>query len=145
MFAPPDDEMAAPALVPTTAPPDPMPDGAQAGPSGQPTNRLNQLEALLQSPAQLGEAQARDTMLDATRRLTAVSESQVVDERRAGRRPRIVAEKGVWYREIQGWSTTPMRQILLSMAVWGAALEAVHDHLWAGHQGVKNTLQRLEK
>lgn len=51
----------------------------------------------------------------------------------------------MWYQKINGNSTTPEQQILLEEAVQGEALGMVHDHLWAGHQGIKNTQQRHKR
>lgn len=53
-------------------------------------------------------------------------------------------ENGVWYREVAGRADTMERQVLLPEALRQEALRVVHDHLWAGHQGIKNTQKRLE-
>lgn len=53
-------------------------------------------------------------------------------------------EEEEWYREVERRTPQVGRQVLLPEMVQREALRVVHDHLWAGHQGVNNTQQRLE-
>lgn len=95
-------------------------------------------------PRCLKAAQEADASLDHLRGMESVSDGQVTDERRAGRWPRIMVVDGMWWRAV-GRDPKALSQVLLSSSFRQEALESIHDHLWAGHRGVRNTQEWLER
>lgn len=51
---------------------------------------------------------------------------------------------GVWRRDVTQ-EEGPPSQVLVPEPYRAEALEQAHEHLWAGHQGAKNTQERLEQ
>lgn len=88
--------------------------------------------------------QEEDPSLIHLRRLESVSEGQVTDERRASQWPRIVVMDGVWHQKV-GRERGGASQVLLAEPYRAKALEQVHNHLWVGHEGAKNTQERLKR
>lgn len=121
----------------------PAEEGTDSPATSQPRPPAITLECLLKEPQCLRDAQEADTSLTHLRNMELVSEGQMTDKRRAGQWPRIVVTDGVWRREVSQKAGAPS-QVLLPSPWWHEALESLHDHLWAGHQGIRNTQKWLE-
>lgn len=74
--------------------------------------------------------------------MTLVSEGLIFNGRRAGWWPRIIMEEKMWYREVKEGPRT-QRQTFLPEPIQREALVNVHNHLWAGQKGAKNTQMEM--
>ncbi|XP_025102703.1 uncharacterized protein LOC112569193 [Pomacea canaliculata] len=52
-------------------------------------------------------------------------------------------EKGIWYRHFQRPQQSDVTQIVVPQALRSTVLEYAHDSPFAGHQGTRNTLERV--
>lgn len=105
---------------------------------------MDTIALLLRDPDALQRAQKAENSLQAFCHMTAVSERQIVDERRVARWPRIMVKGGVGWREEKDGQEV-LWQVLLPTPLCQEALEQIHNHLWAGHQRARNTHESLER